>query len=229
MEYPHWQLHRGYWQEGLRENTLQAFSEANKLGCEMVELDVQISRDGVPHVFHDLDLKRFFHIDQSIKRTPSDDLSGLNIPTLKEVLINNQVPKSLNIEIKSIDLFCLSISKKVCQCLAEFGKNKQVLISSFNPMVLYWCSRFLPDTPRALIVHDSHRLMAKSFVWSMKLSNPQYINAHYALIDQEGTRERLLSFGKKLMVWTVNDYDKARFYLKRGASSIISDLPPKSN
>ena len=40
------------------ENTLPAFDEALRLGCDAIELDVQLSRDGVPVVFHDKTLSR---------------------------------------------------------------------------------------------------------------------------------------------------------------------------
>ena len=93
MAFPSWQMHRGYWRKGVRENTMAAFEAAAEAQCEMVELDVQISRDGIPHVFHDFDLKRFFHIEQKLARTSSVDLDALNVPKLSEVLRNQNVPR----------------------------------------------------------------------------------------------------------------------------------------
>ena len=43
--------HRG-WHKVHVENTLEAFRAAYDAGCDMVEFDVQLSRDGVPVVFH---------------------------------------------------------------------------------------------------------------------------------------------------------------------------------
>ena len=40
------------------ENTLAAFGKAKDLGCDMFELDVRLSKDGVVVVHHDIDLKR---------------------------------------------------------------------------------------------------------------------------------------------------------------------------
>ena len=51
MDFPNWQLHRGFWQEGLRENTMEAFRQAKKLKCEMIELDVQLSSDQILQCF----------------------------------------------------------------------------------------------------------------------------------------------------------------------------------
>lgn len=44
--------HRGF-SSVYPENTLIAFEEAAKLGVEMVELDISMSKDGVPMLFHD--------------------------------------------------------------------------------------------------------------------------------------------------------------------------------
>ena len=40
------------------ENTLEAFQYALDLGCEYIETDVQLSKDGIPYIFHDDNLKR---------------------------------------------------------------------------------------------------------------------------------------------------------------------------
>ena len=40
----------------IRENTLLSFSEAGKLGAEYVELDIMLTKDRIPVVFHDFDI-----------------------------------------------------------------------------------------------------------------------------------------------------------------------------
>jgi glycerophosphoryl diester phosphodiesterase len=49
--------HRG-WQRRFPENTLAAVRGALEAGAGWIEVDVQLSRDGVPHLFHDPELKR---------------------------------------------------------------------------------------------------------------------------------------------------------------------------
>jgi glycerophosphoryl diester phosphodiesterase len=224
--FPKWQLHRGYWQEGIRENTLAAFVEAKNIGAKMIELDVQLSKEKVVHVFHDFDLKKFFHVDQKVNRVSSDDLEALNVPTLQSVLESHSIPRYINIEIKSIDFWARALPLEVCRLVSEAEKESEVLLSSFNPMCLYWARKVLPQVPRALIIGQREPLFDWKFSWSMRLAAPHFINAHYKLIDAEDSRNYLQSFSRPIMVWTVNDVDKAKFYLKRGASSIISDLPP---
>lgn len=40
------------------ENTLKAFEKAVELGADGIELDIQLTRDGVPIIYHDLNLRR---------------------------------------------------------------------------------------------------------------------------------------------------------------------------
>lgn len=49
--------HRGYARH-FPENTLLALEEAIKVGANYVELDVQLSSDHIPHLFHDRNLER---------------------------------------------------------------------------------------------------------------------------------------------------------------------------
>ena len=227
MEFPSWQMHRGYWKKGVRENTMAAFQQAFAADAQMVEMDVQISRDGIPHVFHDYSLKKMFHVDQWVNKTSHEDLKSLNVPTLKEVLESELVPEYFNIEIKSIDFVSYRIARKVYETIISTKHSKKFLVSSFNPMVLHWFFKFDPDIPRALIVGDINYFMGWKFNWAMKLAKPDFINCHYKIIDEEESRARLIGYKKPVMVWTVNDWEKAQFYLTRGAKSVISDDLPQ--
>ncbi len=229
MSFPNWQLHRGFWKEGVRENTLEAFQLAKKMGCEMVELDTQLSSDGVFHVFHDFSLKNLFKVDKNLRRIKSSDLQALNIPTLQEVLESDDVPRCLNIEVKSKSWFGFFTANRLLGLLLRCRGNKKVLVSSFNPMVLLGLRVLAPTLVRAYIVSDPAWLASFWFGLCLKLINPDYLNVDQALLDDKDSRERVIAFGKKVMVWTVNDYEKAERYLTRGAKSVISDLPPSLN
>ena len=51
-EYPVIAAHRGF-SACYPENTLKAFEEAAQLGIDMVELDISMSADGIPMLYHD--------------------------------------------------------------------------------------------------------------------------------------------------------------------------------
>lgn len=64
------------------ENTLAAFGKAKDLGCDMFELDVRLSKDGVAVVHHDADLKRCTDATTKFPRRRSYKLCDFSYPDL---------------------------------------------------------------------------------------------------------------------------------------------------
>ncbi len=82
--------HRGY-SAVYPENTLAAFAGAIDIGADYIELDVQMTSDGVIVVFHDGDLSRLTGSEGTIVDSTYEQLSqltvdGEKIPTLQETL-----------------------------------------------------------------------------------------------------------------------------------------------
>ena len=95
------------------ENTLSAFDEALRRGADAIELDLQLSRDGVPVVYHDrtlaragggrrrmsqLTLAQLRRLDAGFR---SDAFGGERIPTLTAVLRRYARRTRLLLEIKT--------------------------------------------------------------------------------------------------------------------------------
>lgn len=104
--------HRGY-SAVAPENTLPAFQAAIDFGADCVELDVQMTKDGVIMISHDPSLKRCTGVDRRICDMTyeevraldagsffSSEFAGTKIPTLQEALDLCKGKIRLNIEIK---------------------------------------------------------------------------------------------------------------------------------
>lgn len=65
--------HRGYTAR-YPENTLTAFTAAIKAGAKHIELDLQFSKDGIPMVYHDVELQRVSGIEGRIFDFTADEL-----------------------------------------------------------------------------------------------------------------------------------------------------------
>ena len=145
--------HRGFHKEKhiAPENSLAAFSLAvqNNFG---IEFDVQLSKDGIPVIFHDFDLSRVCGVDKNVSELTFSQLRELNlfdsrekIPHLKELLdlVNGQVPLIVEIKPSSNDM-------SVCSVVASYLDDYKGIycVESFNPLAVLWYKRNRPQVIR---------------------------------------------------------------------------------
>lgn len=77
MDREHLVAHRG-WQRRYPENTLPAIKGALDAGARYVEVDVQLTADGVPVLFHDRTLSRICRQRGAIHRYTAEQLRGFS-------------------------------------------------------------------------------------------------------------------------------------------------------
>lgn len=150
--------HRGLWGEGVPENSLAAFRRAAEAGFG-IELDVQLSADGVVMVFHDDTLDRVCGITGRLSDLPAAELSriplsgvaGECIPTLAEVLkvVDGRVPLLIELKGESGD------TRLVPALLAALKDYKGAYcMESFNPLLLRAVKKQAPHILRGLLSTD---------------------------------------------------------------------------
>ncbi len=135
--------HRGFYNNETQapENSMKAFELAVKKGYG-IELDVQLSKDRVPVVFHDDSLFRSCKVKGEVKDYMYQELmqfslfdSKEKIPRFEQVLslVNGKVP--LIVEIK-----CDDSKVNICQIVYDLLKEYQGVycVESFNPFVVHW-------------------------------------------------------------------------------------------
>jgi glycerophosphoryl diester phosphodiesterase len=95
--------HRGAHGPGRPENTLAAFDAALAAGVWGLEFDLRWTRDLVPVVVHDPDLRRVFGLDLTVGRVEAAELRRRcpQVPTLAEVLDRCGGRAHLMVELKA--------------------------------------------------------------------------------------------------------------------------------
>lgn len=143
VDYAHRGLHNN--ESDAPENSMIAFRKAvaNKFG---IELDVQLSKDKVPVVFHDFTLKRMCGAEGKVCDYTLEELKEFRllhtneqIPTFKEFLdmVDGKVPLIVELKIEGMDI---SLCPIVNAMLKEY--KGVYCIESFNPLGLSWYRRF---------------------------------------------------------------------------------------
>ena len=143
---------------GRPENSLSAVRAAVGRGYG-IEIDLQLSRDGVAMVFHDYDLGRLTGQSGAVAQRTAAELQAIpllggddGIPTLAQVLetVAGRVP--LLIELKDQDgaLGPNEGALPEAAVAALAGYDGPVALMSFNPHSMAVCARLAPHLPRGL-------------------------------------------------------------------------------
>lgn len=196
-----------------RENTLPAFERAIEVGADFVELDVQVSADGVLVVFHDLDLDRLTPLRGPLRRRTAAELHEHAIPTLDEVLAVTRGRIGVMAELKSAYLF--RRHDVVGQTVAALGEDDVVL--SFGRRTLLEARRRRPSL--RVLQHVGYGVSirsAASYAWAAGFHDPR--------VSVRGLA-RARQLGLETTVYTVNDEKRMRALAALGVGGIFSDRP----
>ena len=206
--------------KGKIENSPAAIKAAVDAGYA-IEIDLQLSRDGVAMVFHDDEMDRLTSSKGRVNLYSAEELSRTflrdsndTIPTLEHVLqmIAGKVP--LLIELKDQTLELSASDGKLEEATAKSLKNYDgpVALMSFNPSMIANMARLMPDTPRGLTTSsydydDWHPVPPAT---CDRLRNiPDYDAVEASFISHQGNdllRPRVLelkSKGEAILCWTI--------------------------
>jgi glycerophosphoryl diester phosphodiesterase len=151
--FPRFIAHRGAMAEA-PENTRAAFDRALACGVDGIEFDVQLSRDGIPVVFHDADLKKINGSRKPVGFYRYSELCGMDwggwfsdahrgtpALTLEEVLLEYAARTRLLVEIKPAGAG--SPPQRPAEIVAECilsrirpADMEQILVLSFDPRII---------------------------------------------------------------------------------------------
>lgn len=230
--YPFWIAHRGAGKLA-PENTLAAFQLGASLGYRAFECDVKLSRDGVPFLLHDADLKRttsqygiasertwaeLSRLDAGSWHSPR--YAGEPLPSLETIArFCIQGGHRLNIEIKPTPGDETHTGEVVALAAARLWAGQPApLLSSFQVPALEAAQQAAPDLPRALLLDKLEP------GWLKMALNLQCVAvvARYTLWNESMMRE-LQAAGLRALAYTVNDADAAGRLTALGLVGLITD------
>jgi glycerophosphoryl diester phosphodiesterase len=215
------------------ENTLAAFRRAVEIGADGIELDVQLSADGVPVVIHDAAVDRTTDGSGWVRDLTLTQLQELNasghagaafagerIPTLEEVLAEVGDKLLIDIELKYPTLETVSLEAQVIEVIQRLGMQRRVWLSSFKPYALHITRRLAPEMACGLIYGP---LSLGS--WLLAPITPhEALHPHASLIT-ERMMQRAHKRGLRVITWTVDDPAQAQQLATRSVDAIITNTP----
>lgn len=212
------------------ENTMAAFRKAIEMGSDMIEIDIQRTRDGHLVVFHDRTLGRTSNGSGVLRDHTLDELRQLDagswfgeefvgepIPTLVEVLELVRGRCEINIEIKNLPYQDPEIEATLLKTLAEtaFPLN-ETIISSFDHVSLARLSKLEPNIPTAALFGG---LPASLAGMDTPILHPHWngVTAGFMAMAKEA--------GRKVNVYTVDKPHLWGEMIEAGVDGIITNYP----
>jgi glycerophosphoryl diester phosphodiesterase len=218
--------HRGA-SAACRENTVEAFREARRMGADAVEMDVRRTADGAPVIHHDDSIPGV----GPIIGLGAAALAGLApwVPSLAEAL-DACAGLWVNLEIKNSPLehdfdpgdIVLSL---VLDHLRRAGSGGGVLISSFNPQTAGRAVGALAGLRTALLVPTGGDLTQAAAAAAAAGHDALHPAAADLTEDPERRIDTVHALGLGVNVWTVDDPEQIRRLAAAGADGIVTNRP----
>ncbi|MFD3483093.1 glycerophosphodiester phosphodiesterase [Streptomyces sp. NPDC058665] len=203
----------------VRENTLPSVRSALERGADAVEIDVRVTRDGVPVLLHDSSLKRLWGHDRAvadITHTDLNDLTRGGVPTLQEVL---RAPGPVSEARLMVDL---PDSRKetvdaVVETVRECGAGDRA----------YYCA----GAEAMLAVRAADPGAEIAMTWQslapprpalLEAVRPRWLNYRFGLVSRELT-ERVHRDGFLVSAWTADTGRSMRRLVGAGVDSITTN------
>lgn len=214
------------------ENTLGAFAAALADGGDGVELDVQLTADGVPVVLHDDTLNRTTNLRGSPVRHEARELDQADagswfsgwgrekVPRLAEVLAAMPRGGVVNVELKGPTPRGLGLERRVVDVVSAFS-DVDVVISSFHPAQLLEVRALAPAVPLALLWHEGSLLPLRTG-WVAPFLRPEAIHPQRSLVDGALVAAAHRA-GIRVHVWDVHTLAQAEHLLDMGVDGLIVD------
>lgn len=218
------------------ENTIESVHTAADMGVEWVELDVKLTKDDVPIIFHDDTLDRTTNGHGAVADITwaelqdleagswfSDSFAGIRIPSLEDMLDTLvDLDLGLNLEIKP----CPGREKETAEAALDvlsrvWDDHNRLLISSFQHVSLETALEMAPDWHRGFLLGEDIPENWQDLANYLAVSTIN-INGNATSDD---TIRALQDGNRPLLAYTINDHQKALQLQGLGIKSFFTDVP----
>ncbi|MBB4712277.1 glycerophosphoryl diester phosphodiesterase [Streptomyces luteogriseus] len=201
----------------IRENTVASLRSALRGGADAVEIDVRLTRDGVPVLLHDATLKRLWEHERPVNALSFEEVRGLTdggVPALAEALAATDGHRVM------IDLPGspgVRAVRRIMGVVEEAGAAERV----------YYCA----DADAMLAVRVADPGAEIALTWTtlapprpvlLEAIRPRWLNYRFSLVDRP-LAERVHRDGFLLSVWTPDTRRSMRRLLEAGVDSITTN------
>lgn len=228
--------HRGFSGE-YPENTMLAFKKAWEVGCDGIELDVQLTKDDVIVIMHDETIDRTTNGSGSLRDYTYEQLCRFNcsgrfdkkygfqkIPTLQEYLDWVKDTELLtNIELKNSVYYYENLEEKVIDMVRQYHLEDRILFSTFNLVSAVKCKRLIPEIPVGFLMETRMDNIA-GLAWG---NDVEFYHPGMKVLTKEEIKN-CHEKGIGVNVWTVNKKKHMKRMAEWEVDGIFTNYPNKA-
>lgn len=211
------------------ENTMAAVRQAIEEMADSVEIDVQMTKDGVVVLGNDASLKRVAGVNRAISNMTleevqkldvggffSPEFSGEQIPTLADVLAVCRGNIHVNIEIKPARRNS-TIAECVVELIREQEMERECTVMSASMIYLNRVKELEPKLRTGYIISAAYGDFEPG-------QQVDIVSIRYPFADEKLVAH-IHSQGKRVYAWTVNIPAEVKRLKQAGVDGIITDRP----
>ncbi|NOY38228.1 MAG: glycerophosphodiester phosphodiesterase [Chlorobi bacterium] len=226
------------------ENTLAAFRKAMEMGADMIEIDVEQTKDSVVIVMHDktvdrttdgsgpVDSLRYRYIKTLDAGNWFDKrFKGEKVPTLDEVLKLIDGKVKLLIEIKDGSERYPGIERRTVKAVRQYRACSWVIVQSFNIKAIERVKALDPEIKTFYLLGRNFKIFYQTFMENKSRPDPPVfdfdgIAAHYSVLDAASVNN-IKQSGLGIFCWTVDDIATMKKMMDAGVDGVITDAPDR--
>jgi glycerophosphoryl diester phosphodiesterase len=197
--------HRGY-PKKYAENTITSFQAALDLSFSHLELDVQLTKDGIPVVLHDITVNRTTDGQGRVQDYMFNDLRKLDagggqpIPTLEEILRLAKGRAHVDIELKQSANLHPGLEEKVLEVVHSCDVLDQVFVTSFDHYSIMKMRELSADVELGLVIYGA---TPSVFPFAREI-RARYVSVKYIYLTPEFV-SRCEQEGIQVIAWTIDE------------------------
>ncbi|MFD2115292.1 glycerophosphoryl diester phosphodiesterase membrane domain-containing protein [Paenibacillus yanchengensis] len=208
------------------ENSLRSITAAIEKGYQSVEIDVQLTEDGVAVLHHDQTLKRLAKETHAISALSYAELGGYSIgkdssgevvyiASLYEALAAAKGKVKLLIDLKPYGP-ATQLVEEVVRQVKSFEMEEEVYVQAFDKEALRYMRTLEPTIKIGQVLY-------------VALGNLTALDVDFYTIEQIMLTDKLVetahAAGREVWVWTVNHPKNMKEVLKYRIDGLITDYP----
>lgn len=191
------------------ENTPEAYRHAVEQGAEAVEMDIRLNyitgRFFLAHDFIHHPRRQWNFFEKALAEVPQD--------------------VCLVIEFKTVSVFTNIFVRKFQRFHEKYLASRDIIVISFNPIILMRLRRIAPDIPRGFICGSYFLMYVHNWLlW-------RFVDARYYVLNRRFLSRRSVVWARQrgMLVFTyiVNTVKAWRRVMKYDVDGVITDYPQK--